>query len=135
MYLLDTCAISDFFKGEAQTIEKLKSINPSLVFIYSISYMELIYGLERNPEKAKKIKPIMDEFLKTITIIDFTVDDAKSAGKIRYLLHQQGLPIGPFDLLIAGIAVNRGFTLVTSNLREFQRAPHLRCENWRKSLI
>jgi len=47
------------------------------------------------------------------------------------LLHQQGLPIGPFDLLIAGMAVNRVLILVTSNLREFQRVPGLACQNWR----
>jgi len=131
MYLLDTCAISDFIKGEPLTLEKIKSTAPSLLFISSISYMEIIYGLVRNPQKAKKIKPIIDDFLNIINLVDFTVEDAKHAGQIRHLLHQQGLPIGPFDLLIAGMAVNRVLILVTSNLREFQRVPGLACQNWR----
>jgi tRNA(fMet)-specific endonuclease VapC len=40
------------------------------------------------------------------------------------------LPIGGYDLLIAGHARSRGLTVVTGNLTEFGRVDGLRCEDW-----
>ena len=42
----------------------------------------------------------------------------------------QGTPIGPYYTLIAAHAQALGVTLVSNNLREFQRVPGLRLENW-----
>jgi tRNA(fMet)-specific endonuclease VapC len=38
--------------------------------------------------------------------------------------------IGPHDLWLAAAAIARGLTLVTANLREFQRVPGLAIESW-----
>ncbi len=61
-----------------------------------------------------------------------TADPALSAlpGEIRAWLAARGMPIGPFDVLIAGQARARGLTLVSQNLREFARDPGLETENW-----
>jgi len=40
------------------------------------------------------------------------------------------LPIGPYDLLIAGLARSQNITLVTNNTKEFERVDGLRLENW-----
>jgi tRNA(fMet)-specific endonuclease VapC len=40
------------------------------------------------------------------------------------------MPIGPFDTLIAAQAKARNLTLVTNNIREFQRVDGLRVEDW-----
>jgi tRNA(fMet)-specific endonuclease VapC len=40
------------------------------------------------------------------------------------------MPIGPFDTLIAGIAVATNATLVTHNLREFSRVSGLKVVDW-----
>ena len=39
-------------------------------------------------------------------------------------------PIGAYGFLIAGQARARGLVLVTRNLREFERVPGLKVENW-----
>ncbi len=44
-YLLDTCVVSDFVKGEPNTLKRLKAIAPSQIAISSITAMELRYGL------------------------------------------------------------------------------------------
>jgi tRNA(fMet)-specific endonuclease VapC len=46
------------------------------------------------------------------------------------MLAARGTPIGAYDILIAGQALARGLTLVTRNLREFERIPELSLENW-----
>jgi len=40
------------------------------------------------------------------------------------------MPIGPYHLQIAAIALANGLTLVTHNSREFSRVPELRLEDW-----
>ncbi len=40
-YLLDTCVISDFVKGEPNTSQRLKSVSPEDISVSSITSMEL----------------------------------------------------------------------------------------------
>lgn len=42
----------------------------------------------------------------------------------------QGTPVGPYDQMIAGHARSRGLVVVTNNLREFERIPGIRIEDW-----
>jgi len=44
-------------------------------------------------------------FFSTIAIISFTKECATAAAQIRGDLKKIGLPIGPYDILIAGTAV------------------------------
>lgn len=57
-------------------------------------------------------------------------DFALLYAKTRYHLESQGNKIGDRDLIIASHALGLGATVITRNLREFQRVPGLRVENW-----
>ena len=131
IYLLDTCVLSDFVKGDVSTLEHLKRVSPQDIAVSSITTMELVYGLALNPEKAKKIQAVLHDFLSAVTTLSFEKRDADCAGKIRSYLKQKGTPVGSYDVLLAGTALNRELILVTSNLREFNRIEGLRLENWR----
>lgn len=54
---------------------------------------------------------------------------------MKYLFdtNEKCTPIGPYDLLIAAQALTADATLVTNNLREFQRVDGLRVEDWSES--
>ncbi len=132
-YLLDTCTISDFVKGNINTLNKIKSIEPYLISVSTITSMEIYYGLKRNPEKASRIEEIIQGFLDTIHILPFDQEDAKYAGNIRADLFSQGLPIGAYDILIAATALKKKLILVTSNTKEFLRVKNLSLQNWRDS--
>ncbi|MBD2340818.1 type II toxin-antitoxin system VapC family toxin [Calothrix sp. FACHB-156] len=133
-YLLDTCVVSDFVKGEENTLKKLKSIPPNQIFISSLTVMEMKYGLAINPERAVKIQPLIETFLKAITILPFGSTEADQAAQIRSILKIAGSPIGAYDVLIAATALTHNHIVVTSNVREFQRVPSLQIENWRSCL-
>lgn len=51
-------------------------------------------------------------------------------ARSRYFLESQGCKIGDRDLIIAAHALALGATVVTRNVREFQRVPGLVVENW-----
>lgn len=99
------------------------------ILISAITIAELRYGvaksahLERNREK-------FESFIERFEVVDF--DDAAAAayGQIRAGLESAGTPIGPLDTLIAAHALSLQSTLVTNNVREFERVPGLAIVNW-----
>ncbi|MEA5534188.1 type II toxin-antitoxin system VapC family toxin [Crocosphaera sp. XPORK-15E] len=130
-YLLDTCTVSDFAKGERNTLRHIKLMTPSDIFISSITLMEIHYGMLLNPDSNQKIRYVIEDFLDVITISPFTETEATEAGKIRTILKAQGSPISAYNLLIAATAKVHYLTIVTSNVKEFERVPDLRVINWR----
>jgi tRNA(fMet)-specific endonuclease VapC len=131
MYILDTCAVSDFVKGDIKTLDRIKSTRPNLISISVITLMEIRYGLLKNPEKAKKISGIIDSFVSLINVIPFTSEDAEISANIRLALTQIGTPIGYYDYLIAATAIRTQLILVSSNVKEFERISQITIENWR----
>jgi tRNA(fMet)-specific endonuclease VapC len=131
-YLLDTCVISDFIKGEAGTKVRLKQTPPADIAISAITVMELRYGLVLNPQRAQKVEPAISSFLSSVTILPFSIADAEQAAQIRAVLKSQGQPIGAYDVLIAATALQHNLLMITANQREFDRVPGLQTENWRK---
>jgi len=104
-YLLDTCVLSDFIKAEKGTLIKLKSIAPDELAISSITVMEIHYGLFLNPQRARKIKNTLLKIIDHVSILNYSELDALKTAKIRSDLKQRGTPIGSYDLLIAGTAL------------------------------
>ena len=93
--------------------------------------MEIEYRLKLKPDKAKKIRPIINSLLAQITTVSFTIQEIKIAASIRQDLRAKGQPIGADDLLIAATAISNNLILVTANTKEFERINQISWENWR----
>ncbi len=132
-YLLDTCVISDFVKGDQNVMTRLKSYSPDDLAISSVTAMEIEFGLQLNPARAKKIQSIIRQLLVSVHILPFETSDAVATAKIRAILQKQGRPIGPYDVMIAGTALSRSLIMVTSNTKEFNRVEELELQDWRLS--
>ena len=130
-YLLDTCTVSDFVKGQPNVLARIKAMPPNLILVSTITRMEVDYGLTLNTERTRKLAPMLDAFFSVITTLPFDEVDAKAAAGIRAALKIRGQPIGAYDVLIAGMGLARGLVIVTSNVDEFQRVGGLQVENWR----
>ena len=131
-YLLDTCVISDFIKGETGTTARFKQAPPADIAISAVTVMELRYGLALNPQRAQKIKPAIASILSSVIILPFRTVEAEQAAQIRAALKSQGRPIGAYDVLIGATALQHSLIMVTANQREFERIPGLQTENWRQ---
>lgn len=130
-YLLDTCAVSDFVKGQPGLLSRIKATPPSMIAVSALTRMEVEYGLALNLERAKKLAPLLDAFFSVVATIPFEEADASAAAGLRAALKTKGQPIGAYDLLIAGTGLARGLIVVTSNTVEFQRVSGLQIEDWR----
>ena len=130
-YLLDTCTVSDFVKGQPSVLQRVRQTDPRIIAVSAITRMEIEYGLALNAERARKLAPVLNAFFAAVDNLGFDVADAEASASLRAGLRVQGQPIGPYDVLIAGTAFARGLTIITSNVGEFGRIPGLRVENWR----
>jgi tRNA(fMet)-specific endonuclease VapC len=130
-YLLDTCTVSDFVKGQPNVLARVKDTSPNLIVVSALTRMEVDYRLALNAERAKKLAPILNAFFAAIATLPFDEADAQAAAAIRAALKTQGQPIGAYDVLIAGMGLARGLVVVTSNVGEFKRVSGLHVEDWR----
>ncbi len=63
-------------------------------------------------------------------VVDWTHADAEATARVRAELERTGNRIGSYDGLLAGQALNRGWTVVTGNQRDFGRVRDLELEDW-----
>ena len=130
-YLLDTCTISDFVKGQPKVLARIKATPPNLIVVSALTAMEVGYGLGLNVERARKLALVLESFFSVVSTIPFDEADAGAAAAIRAALKLQGQPIGAYDVLTAGMGLAKGLVVVTSNTAEFKRVGGLLVEDWR----
>lgn len=129
-YMLDTNICIYVIKHKPEKVfQKLQEVDPSDVCISSVTYAELVHGVEKSAAVDKN-RLALSILLANIEILDFDVNAAEGYGKIRADLEKNGTPIGPLDMMIAGHAMSLDYTVVTNNVKEFKRVSGLKIENW-----
>jgi tRNA(fMet)-specific endonuclease VapC len=129
MYLLDSNILIYWLKGQGKVTQQLQNKSPQHIKIPAPALIELEYGT------AKSLKPqlqreFIDALVLKLEVLPLDYPSAKAAGLLRSSQESKGNLIGPYDLLIAGIAIAHNLTVITRNTREFSRVPGLRVENW-----
>jgi len=112
-----------------QVLDRLRTMPPGGVAVSAITIAELRHGVDKS-RRPKHNEEALIRFLGPLEVVSFDENAAIHYGKIRAHLEQSGTPIGAMDMLIAAHARSLSLTLVTNNMREFERVPELRLENW-----
>ncbi len=128
-WLLDTNTVIYFFKGMGQVANNLLNTSPKEIAIPALVIYELEVGLQKSNSPSRRRKQL-HALLGLVDIIPFGKQEAEVAARIRATLERQGTPIGPLDNLIAGTALANQCTLVTRNIREFERIKGLSLRDW-----
>lgn len=126
-YLLDTNAVIAILNDNLDFIAKVKKHRPTDLAIPSIVMFELYFGAFKSKQLQQNLQKLT--FL-PFQVLNFETSDGEFAGRFRHELKQKGTPIGAYDVLIAGQAVNREMILITDNVGEFSRIAELNIENW-----
>ena len=129
MYVLDTNTLIYFFKGLGDVSTRLLAVPPKQISIPSIVLYELEVGIARSKSPKKRRKQLED-LTSLVSILPFGAEEARSVASIRVNLEKKGRPIGPYDILIAAVAMTNQGILVTRNTDEFGRIKGLRLANW-----
>jgi tRNA(fMet)-specific endonuclease VapC len=127
-YLLDTNIVIAILRDtSAKVAQRAKRERIHDLGVSSIVAHELYFGAFRSRHERHNLNRL--DALR-FPIVEFDEHDARRAGLIRAELAIHGTPIGPYDVLIAGQALNRSLILITRNMREFSRVPGLQLEDW-----
>jgi tRNA(fMet)-specific endonuclease VapC len=128
-FMLDTNICIFTIKNKPQIVREAFNLHDGQLSISAITLMELIYGAEKSATPEKNLA-VIEGFTARLEVFPFDNEAAAHTGMIRSELAKAGTPIGPYDQMIAGHARSRGLIVVTNNLREFERVPGLRVEDW-----
>lgn len=99
------------------------------LYMTAVTRFELFTGSERYAETAEertRIQGLLDRY-ETLPVSPTCAD---RAGKIHGRLHAEGRPIGGFDALVAGVALEHDQTVLTRNTDEFERVQGLMIETY-----
>lgn len=128
-YLLDTNVCIELLNDRDTLITKrLASVSPQDIRLCSVVKAELFHGAYKSGREENL--QLVKVFTSAFDSLPFDDSAAEQYGKLRFAMEQQGKLIGPYDLLIASIALVNNSTLVTHNTSEFQRVPDLIFEDW-----
>lgn len=133
VYLLDTNTVSYFLRNHSPALsDRLLGMAPEALAISVITAGELRFGLKRLApgQRANALGLRLEQILESFATLPLPPDAGKHYAATRAHLEAQGTPIGGNDLWIAAHALASDMTLITNNLREFQRVPGLRVEDW-----
>ncbi|NNJ93087.1 MAG: tRNA(fMet)-specific endonuclease VapC [Gammaproteobacteria bacterium] len=128
-YMLDTNIVIYTIKNRPEAVRKAFNQHEGQMCISSITWGELVFGAERSSQPERNLADI-EAMAARLDVLSFDSPAATHFGQLRSELYNNGQPIGPYDMMIAGHARATGLTLVTNNLSEFERVPGLRVENW-----
>ncbi len=128
--ILDTSFVVDLMDRQPDAVKKFWVIQEQEnIFITTPSIFELWSGIARSsrPEQEKrKVLEILDSQL----ILELDEKSAEEAGKIDGNLVREGLRIEPEDCMIAGIAKHHQETVLTRNVKHFERIKGLSVESY-----
>ncbi len=131
-YMLDTNILIYFIKHKPPSVaDRINALDEDAVLCMSFfTYTELLKGAERSLQKADVLRRL-DQLNRQIPVL-FEVDRSLCEHyAVQFTrLKAAGTPIDANNLWIACHALATDATLVTHNIREFERVDGLRLENW-----
>jgi tRNA(fMet)-specific endonuclease VapC len=101
-------------------------------FLSVITASELLHEVHRAaaPQVRAKRSAFVEGVLERFPILAVDLACARAHAQLWAELRQAGAMIGPHDLWLAATCLAHGLTMVTANLREFERVSGLTVECW-----
>jgi len=123
-YLLDTDVVIDHIKGKRILPGKIIETGLSISII---TYGELLYGAEKSKDKDKSFRVVFS-FLEelAVDIVGLDKDIMALYAQLKANLEVAGQRLDNFDLLIGVTAAKNNFSLITRNIKHFERIKGLK---------
>ncbi len=128
--ITDTDTLSFYLRGYPAVVEKMENHREEFGYlnIPIITHFEILNGLFR--KDAKKQLGKYQAFVRENIIVNLNEYSVEISANIVSKLHHSGQSIGYLDTLIAGIALQNNFVLITNNTNHFSRIKGLEIDNW-----
>lgn len=131
MYLLDTNIVIYVLKGHEIVKKNLLKHFHDPISISVVTLMELYYGAYKSQKWESNLAKIR-ALENSVEIISLGKESVEIFGIQKAKLEKSGIPLDDFDLIQAACAMTHNFTLVTNNIKHFERIEGLKLSNWAK---
>jgi tRNA(fMet)-specific endonuclease VapC len=128
-FMLDTNILIYVIKNRPEAARRQFTLHEGQLCTSSVSLMELVFGAEKSSAPERNLRDV-EGLIARLEVLPYEESAAIHTGQIRAELARCGTPLGPYDQMVAGHARSCGLILVSNNLREFEKVPGLRLENW-----
>lgn len=114
-YVLDTDAVIDYFKGFPSTLDLIRGLTQQGddLCTCDVVVAEVHSGLAPSDRQRG------DAFLSALRFLPTSPRAARQAGRWRYDYARRGRQLPTTDCLVAAIAYDHGFTVITGNRADF----------------
>lgn len=123
-YLVDTDWLIDVLSGIASASTTIERLSPAGIGISIITVGELYEGAVLSPDPQGALHRYQ-EFLAAFPALPLSEPIMYRFAALRARLRQAGNLIPDLDLLIAATALEHDLTVLTRNLRHYERIPDL----------
>ncbi len=124
MYLIDSDRTIDWLKGSRDAVAFLGALQGPL-YLSLISLGEIYEGIYASTQPDGD-EAVFLAFLRQVELLQVSRPIMQRFAEVRSDLRRAGLRIGDMDLLIAATALHHNLTLVTRNVRDFEKVRGLR---------
>jgi len=130
--LIDASILIEAERGRLNLESHVARHRDEEFFLSVITASELLHGVHRAtlPDVRAKRSAFVEGILEHFPLLPVDLACARAHARIWAELRQAGTMIGPHDLWLAATCVAHGLTMVTGNVREFERVPGLTVEAW-----
>ncbi|MFZ3091103.1 MAG: type II toxin-antitoxin system VapC family toxin [Nitrospirota bacterium] len=100
--------------------------------ISTITVSELLHGVHRADSENRRLKreAYVEKIIETFPIYSFDLSAARIYARIWANLAKKGVSIGAHDLIIASTAISLGFSVATSDIRDYGKIKGLKVEQF-----
>jgi tRNA(fMet)-specific endonuclease VapC len=135
LFVLDADILTLYRAGHPIVQQRVHSHAPTELAITVMSVEEQLsgwYALVRQARRPDEIAHAYDRLIDAVQFLaPWRILSLTPPALARYeQLKTLKLNVGKMDLRIAAITQEHGGVLVTRNVRDFQRIPHLAIDNW-----
>jgi predicted nucleic acid-binding protein len=123
-YLVDADWLIDALLGHRPAVTTLDRLSGDGLAVSIVAVAELYEGAFGSPDPFAALDSFR-VFLSDYAILPLTDPIATQFARLRAMLRQQGQLIPDMDLFIAATALEHDLTLITRNVRHFDRIPEL----------
>ena len=124
-YLVDSDWVVDYLKGRSGAVSLLDGLFRDGIAISIITFGEVYEGVYYGSDPEHN-EAVFGRFLRGVRVLGINRPIARKFAIIRGALRAAGRVVPQPDLLIAATAIYHDLTLVTRNLKDFQRVPDLK---------
>jgi len=129
VFLLDTDTLIFMLRAHPGVAGRTRLQPSGAMRMSVISLAELLHGARKSKRTESELALARDLAV-TIPVVEVDVATADVYAFVKARMETMGTRLDDLDILIASTAIRMGYTLVTHNLRHFERIDGLTVEDW-----